>query len=137
MALLRGTASPEDSIRRTNQSRVAMSVNRSRVLSIAEAIAIFHSNIREGPNFVCAVCHRMMYRLGVLQYKRHKYTKGSSEMLQSVHSMEYVCTDGSQWICKTCDRTLRNGTLPVQAKANGLHLTAIPPNLSCLNSLEL
>ena len=49
----------------------------------------------------------------------------------------YISCDGKLWICKTCDRILKHGLLPVQAKANGLQLSAVPPELSGLNALEL
>ena len=31
--------------------------------------------------------------------------------------------------CKTCDRALKRGVMPLQAKANGLQLSEIPPEL--------
>ena len=37
----------------------------------------------------------------------------------------------------TCDRALKRGVMPVQAKANGLQLCKVPPELSDLNALEL
>ena len=37
----------------------------------------------------------------------------------------------------TCDRALRRGYMPVQAKANGLQLSDVPPELSGVNPLEL
>ena len=97
----------------------------------------FLSKIRVGPEYVCTVCHRMMYSSNVVPFNRHKYTKGSPEMLDSVFSVMYVCPDGSQWICHSCDRTLKRGTLPVQAKANGFQLDPIPPELDGLNELEI
>ena len=45
--------------------------------------------------------------------------------------------DGKEWICKTCDRALIRGSMPLQAKANGLQLCEVPPELSGLNALEL
>ena len=49
----------------------------------------------------------------------------------------YISFGGKEWICKTCDRALRRGCMPVQAKANGLQLSNVPPELSGLNPLEL
>ena len=40
-------------------------------------------------------------------------------------------------MCKTCDRTLKSGTLPLHSKANRLQLYEVPPELSGLNALEL
>ena len=50
------------------------------MLSIDEAIDVFRLKIRKGPDFVCTVCHRMMYRLGVLPYNRLIYTKASNNL---------------------------------------------------------
>ena len=79
----------------------------------------------------------MMYRLCVLTYNKLNYTKAIDSLLELVFSNEYVCSDGRQWVCKTCDRQLKNGPLPVQGKANGLALSDIPSELSNLNPLEL
>ena len=40
---------------------------------------------------------------------------------------------GNEWACKTCDRALKQGVMPLQAKANGLQLSQIPPEQSDLN----
>jgi len=40
-------------------------------------------------------------------------------------------------VCSTCGGTLKRGNMHVQAKANGLGLQSIPPELSCLNAMEL
>ena len=66
MASLRASESPETALKRKEQSWICMSSIRNRVLSIDEAIDRFRLKIRQGPDFVCTVCHRMMYRLGVL-----------------------------------------------------------------------
>ena len=137
MALLRANESPEVSEQRRAQNRLHMSANRNKILSIDEAASIFFMGIKEGPDYVCTVCHRMMYRLGVCPYNRLNYHKCSADMLESVFSMEYVCSDGSQWICRTCNIQLKRGSLPVQAKANGLALNVVPCELSDLRPLEL
>ena len=51
--------------------------------------------------------------------------------------LSYINTDGKEWICKTCDRALMRGSMPLQAKAIGLQLREVPPELSGLNALEL
>ena len=60
-------------------------------------------------------------------------------MLQNVFGDElsYTCSDGKQWVCKTCDGALTRGNIPVQAKANVFQLPSIPPELSSLNALEV
>ena len=60
-------------------------------------------------------------------------------MLNCIFStdLRYISNNGHEWVCKTCDRALKRGVMPVQAKANGLQLCEIPPELSDLNTLEL
>ena len=48
--------------------------------------------------------------------------------------LRYVCDTGKEWVCKTCDRALKRGVMPLQAKANGLQLTDIPTELFNLNA---
>ena len=63
----------------------------------------------------------------------------SSQVLKEVcdDKYKYVSRDGKQWVCKTCHNALCRGNIPVQAKANSLELSPIPPELSWLNPLEL
>ena len=65
--------------------------------------------------------------------------KASDNLLAKVFRTEhnYVSPDGKQWVCKTCDRALTRGNMPLQAKANGLQLCHVPPELTDLNLLEL
>ena len=81
----------------------------------------------------------MMYRKSVVACNKGKYTKTSTDILHKVFSPDYsyISFGGIEWICKTCDRALRRGCMPVQAKANGLQLSNVPPELSGLNPLEL
>ena len=78
----------------------------------------------------------MMYKQNVITFNMQKYTKCTDEMLQNILSEGSLYDDGKQWMCKTCDGALIKGNIPAQAKANGLKLPPIPPELSCLNALE-
>lgn len=89
-----------------------------------------------GPDFVCTVCHRMMYKQNVIPANKCKYTKANYELLERVFCTERSYTS-KQWLCRTCDSALSRGNLPVQAKANGLQLDPVPDELSSLNALEL
>lgn len=48
-----------------------------------------------------------------------------------------VCDNGNERVCKACDRALKQGVMPLLAKANGLQLFQILPVLSDLNALEV
>ena len=137
MASLRTNEDVESLINRVTQSRFRMQQSRHKLLSIHEAMLVFHAKIKEGPDYVCTVCHRMMYMLGVVVYSRDNYCKGDPTMFELVYSFEYVCTDGRQWICRTCNIYLKRGSLPVQAKANDLAVYSVPNELCDLKPLEL
>ena len=62
----------------------------------------------------------MMYIKTVIACNQAKYTKAS------------ISKDCKERICKTCDRALARGSMPPQAKANGLELPEIPPELAGL-----
>ena len=108
-------------------------------VAIDNAIYNFQLKAKMGPDLVCTVCHRMMYKQNILPCNKSKYTKASHELLEQVFCIEYTYTsvDGQQWLCRTCDSTLSRGNMPVQAKANHLQLDPIPDELSTLNALEL
>ena len=55
MASLRGNEDTNSVM--VTQSHLRMQHNRSGVLSIPEAMLVFHTKIKEGPDFVCTVCH--------------------------------------------------------------------------------
>ena len=45
--------------------------------------------------------------------------------------------NGNEWVCKACDRALRQGVMPLQAKINELQLSQTLPVLSDLNAFEV
>ena len=135
----RAIESSEDYSQRKKINRTAMTNKRSKSVSVESAVSSFHAEVKFGPDFVCTCCHRMMYRKSVILCNRASYTKASSDVLQMVFSpnLSYISPDGKEWVCITCDRTLKRGNMPLQAKANGLQLCPVPPELSSLNALEL
>ena len=139
MAKKRALENEDDVIKRKQSNAASMAKKRKTDVCIEEAITIFHSKVKIGPQFVCTVCHCMMYRQTVVPFNRGKYTEASPDVITNVFCNEftYVSCDGKQWVCKTCDGALIRGNIPLQAKANGLQLPVIPNELSTLNTLEL
>ena len=134
----RALESLEDYSQRKQSNRTEMTNKRSKSVSVECAVSTFHAEVKLGPDFVCTCCHRIMYRKSVIACNRANYTKGA-EVIQMVFSadLSYISFDGKQWVCRTCDRALKRGNMPLQAKANGLQLCQVPPELSTLNALEL
>ena len=80
-----------------------------------------------------------MYRQTVLPLKRDKYTKVKKSLLDMVLGDDtlYASFNDAYFICKTCDIALSKGNMPLQSLANNLQLSSVPPELSCLNGLEI
>jgi DNA replication protein DnaC len=114
----------------TQQQRIKQ---QSAVQSIQEVSQVFISAVKEGPDYICACCHRLMYRKTVLEFKISKYTKAPQEFATM---SERTSAKDKVWICKTCDYALRRGRMPAQAIANKLDLEDTPTELSDLNPLE-
>ena len=111
----------------------------SKVNTMEGASQTFLQACKEGPDYVCHGCHRLMYRQTVVKIDSGKYLKVSDIVMSKICQFDntyYRCQDIT-WICKTCDYTLKRGNLPAQAKVNSLTLDTIPVELSELNPLEL
>ena len=102
-----------------------------------QIIQSFENNVKDGPDYICSVCHRMMYRATVVALNEDKYTKGSSKMIKDILSYRLKSKNDREWICCTCHLTLKRGKMPAQAKANNLYLASQPKEMKDLNALEL
>ena len=100
---------------------------------LLEASRAFTSAIKEGPDYVCVCCNRLMYHKTVLEFQMSRYDKAPSNFVVP----ESISACDKQWICKTCHNALKHGLLPAQAKANNLDLDDVPVELSDLNPLEI
>ena len=139
MASVRASETCEQTLQGQERNRKCMASTRERSVTLEAALSTFQSEVKLGPNFVWTCCHRMMHKKSVVLCNRDKYTKVGADVLNNVLSadLKYISCNGNIWICKTCDRSLKRGSMPVQAKANGLQLSEIPAELSDLNALEL
>ena len=108
----------------------------------------FESAVQEYPEYVCSVCHRLLFRKQVLKCNKAKYETSSSKTRLARtcinDNMEHKSNDSSvqrksrvdMYICHTCDRHLSSGKMPPEACANRLQLQPIPHELQSLNILE-
>ena len=124
-----------------NRARKQQRIQRSSIhsASVEDASKCFSSAVKEGPDYVCTCCHRLMYRKTEVQFKPTKYSKFSEEFMQTVFPPAILRTSTQQkiWVCRTCDYTLKRGKMPAQAKANNLVLEDVPVELSDLNTMEV
>ncbi|XP_044191600.1 LOW QUALITY PROTEIN: uncharacterized protein LOC122969723, partial [Thunnus albacares] len=112
----------------------------------------FLEKVRDGPHFVCCVCHRLLFRSQLLSCDREVYTRSSATagIAETCISEKFLhrCSDdcvvpcqlvssrGQLWICYTCHNKISKGQIPAECWVNTLMLDPIPPELACLNSLE-
>ena len=119
-----------------------MSITRAKtkdnIPTIDAVIHKFEHDVKTGPIYVCSCCHRLMYRKSVIQMKDTAKYKTDTDIINMVFAPQfrYVSVDNKEWICKTCDGTLKSGRMPFQAKSNGFQLVDIPKELKDLNPLE-
>ena len=140
MASMRASETSEQTVHRQEKDRNHKASKRATKkasdVCAQQAIMSFYSDIKNGP---CSCFHCLMYSKSVVPCNLAKYTKCSNNLLECVFSadLRYVSDTGNEWVCRTCDRTLKRGVMPLQAEANGLKLSQIPAELSDLNALEL
>ncbi|XP_071153638.1 uncharacterized protein [Mytilus edulis] len=111
----------------------------------------FRQQVRDGPRYVCSVCHKFKFRKQVVVCDKLKYSKKGDKSIAMANQciteqFHTTCSDQcqsscetiyhKQWICFTCHYHLLKGQMPVDAFANGLQLPHIPDQLNSLNKLE-
>nr|XP_054593099.1 uncharacterized protein LOC129159978 [Nothobranchius furzeri] len=134
------------------QSRVTnqpLSVCEPENPQMNEAIAVFRSNIKSGPTYVCTSCEKASFRNQVKVCNRSNYTKYPSVVAQCLTGkFLHICGESCnepcsvplerkhEWICHTCHDYIRKGSIPRLSVANQMGLSEIPQELKDLNILE-
>ena len=103
------------------QNQIRWSCSPSTIIQASEA---FIRATKEGPDYICVSCDRLMYRKTVIEFKFTKYSQAPEDFTAPTSS------GTKQLICRTCDHALKQGKLPAQAKASNLHIEGVPPELS-------
>ncbi|XP_074546718.1 uncharacterized protein LOC141805519 isoform X3 [Halichoeres trimaculatus] len=112
----------------------------------------FLEQVKDGPDFVCCVCHRLLFRNQVVSCDRDTYSRTSrtAELAEACISecflhqcsegcvvpCQFAVSRGQLWICHSCQAKISKGEMPAECWINNLELDPIPPELGCLNSLE-
>ena len=93
-------------------------------------LKIFFQQLREGPYFICAVCHRCLYKRSVRLFEHEKYIL-TAELYCLMKSF-----DEKNYIGHTCHKHLSRNDMPCQAIFNKMSLDPIPDELKDLKKLE-
>ena len=110
----------------------------------------FVKSCKNGPVYVCCVCHRLSFNKQVKVCEPGKLTANTelTELCVThtyLHNCDQHCSNpcslkdgprGKLYICNTCHSYLTKGKMPPQAKANNLQTEKTPNELHDMNSLE-
>ena len=88
----------------------------------------FQVAIEEGPTYICDICWKFEYRKNVIKLDHSKY---EIEVFYKCHTRK------SEWICKSCHKSISKNKMPMQAQANNLWLCQKFDELECLCPIEL
>ncbi|XP_078669841.1 uncharacterized protein LOC144910517 [Branchiostoma floridae x Branchiostoma belcheri] len=127
-------------------------INRERnqnLPDVNKAIEKFQVECKKGPEYVCTVCHRLLFRDQVVICHKEKYVPDVHFCLTGkyIHECNENCSPnacsivntskGKEWVCHCCHEHLRKKkTIPFEAQSNRMKLPEIPPELNSLNTLE-
>ena len=98
----------------------------------------FRKKCKEFPEYVCTVCHRILFSKSVHILNMEKYD-ATNQNVQDAFQHHYKAPNANEFICHTCHSNLADKDLPkipAQAVANGLVLDEIPEDLQGLTRLE-
>ncbi|XP_061154317.1 uncharacterized protein LOC133167487 isoform X2 [Syngnathus typhle] len=148
-----------DSLRNKTMTRASTVLQKYKLINrlcrernecaLMKAVDLFKDQIKNGPTFVCTVCHRALFPNQVqscrrLLYKQNRNVVARCLTGQFVHICNDECHSSCrvpaerklEWICHTCHTHLKDGKMPAIAVANNLTLADIPTELRGLNILE-
>ena len=82
---------------------------------------MYFLQVKQGPYYICTVCHRSLYQCSVRLFKQEKYHILTEELYHPVKSF-----DTKLYICETCHKHLIKNEIPCQAVCNKMALSLIP-----------
>ncbi|KAK6168643.1 hypothetical protein SNE40_019835 [Patella caerulea] len=138
-----------DVIKKQNKER--KEIKRIEMSKIDIVINDFKKEKKNGPEYICCVCHRLLFNNQVTccnekLYKSAKVKQIASECISKkyLYDCSNTCQNGcahpenwkSLWICFTCDRKIKSGKKPQESMTNNLDPGPIVDELKALNSLE-
>ncbi len=112
--------------------------SKAKVLTIQEASVNFQKKCKDLPEFVCTVCHRLLWRRSVVVFKELNYNFDYDVVKRCfVPENRKETRPNEAYVCTTCQNDLRRKKplMPAQAVANGLKLPP-QPNIPAPNDLE-
>jgi len=119
------------------QKRALRQRGKLYIPTVQELVTNYKRNLKEACDYVCVSCHRLMYRLTVVNYNPESYPERSLTIIKQISKYRMQSAHQKEWICRTCHLSVKRGKMPIQCKANNLELMTLPEDLKDLNSLEV
>ena len=98
-------------------------------------LSCFEKSIEHGPTLTGNICWKFEYRTNVICLDPEKYSEHND--LFSKCRTEQTSDDKTQYVCKSCDCSLKKGKMPSQTQNNGMQLNNMYDAINDLSSLEL
>ena len=77
--------------------------------------------VKQGPYYICTICHRSLYQRSVRLCKHEKYNILTPELYHPVKSF-----DEKLYICEICHKHLNKNAIPCQVVCNEMAVDPIP-----------
>ena len=87
--------------------------------------------IKEGPYFICVICHRCLYKRSVIRFDFSNYSSVVNQLVQLVGSYDH-----GVYLCKTCHSKVKKNKVPCLAVSNKLSVEWLPREFRNLRRLE-
>ena len=84
----------------------------------------FLQQVKEGPYYICTICHGSLYQCSVRFFKHEKYWILISELYHPVKSF-----DEKLYIVKTCHKYLYKNEIPCQSVCHKMALDPLPDEI--------
>ena len=94
-------------------------------------ISKFHDIVSQGPLYICTCCDQLWYRHSVVPAATLK--ENNPDVQKRLLNRKSV--DNIEWLCRTCNKHLKNNKVPPCATINGIQFPE-KPSFFNLNELE-
>eukprot|EP00105_Crassostrea_gigas_P011512 XP_011427210.1 PREDICTED: uncharacterized protein LOC105328139 [Crassostrea gigas] len=141
-------SSPTKKARKKDAIKNQRIAKRARLDKQEEVVRIFKQKAKQGIDYSCCCCDRLLFQNQVQKCERLNYAKNQQAtnvanlciQEKYCHKCTEACPDdcikSKLWICFTCHRKILSGNIPAEAAANKMSLEDIPKEFVELNSPE-
>ena len=110
----------------------ALSSNNANIQNMDFLILKFHSEVSQGPLYICSCCDQLWYKHCV---SCPDALKKSNPAVAQKYFLNRKSVQNKEWLCRTCHNYLAKNKVPPAAVVNGMHFPPIPDFFD-LNELE-